>query len=257
MAMVFTYVAGFLFNIVLAFCMGDITADDSILVSPLAQPVAQIFFNSLGKAGGVVFTVCAFVILQFVCFTATQALGRTVFAFSRDRLIPFSRVWTTVNNRTGTPLYAVWISVFFCIAINLIGLGSYTAILGVFNVCAIALDWSYCIPIACKLLFGRFQPGPWHLGRFGTLVNAWACIWTAFVSVIFVLPTVNPVTADNMNYAVVYLAGILVLSMLWWWARGRRYYTGPLIEAEVMDMDSMASADSDVVNEQIKHKRAI
>jgi hypothetical protein len=31
-------------------------------------------------------------------------------------------------------LYAVWISVFFCIAINLIGLGSYAAISGVFNI---------------------------------------------------------------------------------------------------------------------------
>ena len=42
---------------------------------------------------------------------------------------------------TGIPLLAVWISVFWCIAINLIGLGSYIAIAGVFNVCAIALDW--------------------------------------------------------------------------------------------------------------------
>jgi len=93
-----------------------------------------------------------------------QALGRTVFAFSRDRLLPFSNVWTKVNSKTGTPLYAVWISVFFCIVINLIGLGSYAAISGVFNIwyvpmiqeydtllivvySAIALDWSYCIPI--------------------------------------------------------------------------------------------------------------
>ena len=88
MAMLFTYVAGFLFNIVLCFCMGDPTV---ILASPIEQPVAQIFYNSLGAAGGVVFTVFAFIILQFVCFTAMQSLGRTVFAFSRDRLVPFSQ----------------------------------------------------------------------------------------------------------------------------------------------------------------------
>ena len=139
--MLFTYVAGFLFNIVLAFCMGS---PDKILGSSLYQPVAQIFYDVLGKGGAITFTVCAFIILKFVTFTAMQALGRTVFAFSRDRLIPFSNVWTKILPLTGTPILAVWISVFFCIAINLIGLGSYIAIAGVFNVCAIALDWSYC-----------------------------------------------------------------------------------------------------------------
>jgi amino acid transporter len=128
-------------------------------------------------------------------------LGRTVFAFSRDRLIPGHNIWTKINSKTGTPLYAVWISVFFCIAINLIGLGSYAAIAGVFNICAIALDWSYCIPIACKLMFGRFEPGPWHMGVFGKYVNAWACLWTLFVSIIFILPTVRPVTALTVSYA--------------------------------------------------------
>ena len=121
--MAFTYIAGFLFNIVLTFTMGDPT---SILGSPIQQPVAQIYYNSLGRAGGIFFTVCAFVILQFVCFTATQALARTVFAFSRDGLLPGSRIWAVVNKTVNIPLYAVWFTVFWCIAINLIALGNYT-----------------------------------------------------------------------------------------------------------------------------------
>jgi len=235
LAMLFTYLAGFLFNIVLCFCMGDPT---TILASPLAQPVAQIFYNSLGKGGGIFFTVCGFIIIKFVCFTAMQALGRTVFAFSRDRLLPFHNVWTVINSKTGTPLYAVWISVFFCIVINLIGLGSYAAISGVFNICAIALDWSYCIPILCKLLFGKFEPGPWHMGVIGKFVNAWACLWTLFVSIIFILPTVRPVAASTMNYASVFLAFILGCAALFWYISGRRYYTGPVVEAQTEDYDS-------------------
>jgi amino acid transporter len=199
MAMLFTYVAGFLFNIVLFFCMGKVDAEDSVLLSALAQPVAQIFYNNLGRSGGIAFTVFGFIIIKFVCFTAMQALGRTVFAFSRDKLLPFSSVWTKVNPWTGTPIYAVWISVFFCIVINLVGLGSYAAISGVFNICAIALDWSYCIPIMCKLMFGKFEKGPWHLGAFSTFVNAYACLWTLFVSIIFILPTFRPVTALNVR----------------------------------------------------------
>jgi len=197
MAMLFTYLAGFLFNIVLCFCMGSVT---DILGNKINQPVAQLFYNSLGKTGGIFYTVCGFIIIKFVCFTAMQALGRTIFAFSRDRLLPFSNIWTRINPRTGTPIYAVWIAVFWCIAINLIGLGSYAAIAGVFNVCAIALDWSYCIPIFCKLFWGKFTPGPWHLGKLSAAVNIWACVWTLFVSIIFILPTGRPVTATTVSH---------------------------------------------------------
>jgi amino acid transporter len=220
--------------------MGDAA---EILASPIYQPVAQIFYNSLGKGASIFFTVSAFLILQFVCWTATQALARTVFAFSRDKLIPFSKVWTIINPLTGTPIWAVWISVFWCIAINLIALGSYIAIAGVFNVCAIALDWSYVLPIACKLIWNKFEPGPWHLGKFSFIVNLWACVWTLFVSIIFILPTIRPVTADNMNYAIVFLVFILLCAMVYWYISGRKFYTGPIVEAEIADeeVDSSTS----------------
>ncbi len=39
-------------NVSLAFCMG--TDLDSIMDSPLGQPMAQIFFNSFGKTGTLV-----------------------------------------------------------------------------------------------------------------------------------------------------------------------------------------------------------
>ncbi|KAK4963514.1 polyamine transporter tpo5 [Elasticomyces elasticus] len=249
MAMLFTYVAGWLFNIVLCFCMGDIA---DILASPMEQPVAQIFYDVLGKGGGITFTVCAFFIIKFVTFTAMQALGRTVFAFSRDQLVPFSSVWVKILPLTGTPILAVWVSVFFCIAINLIGLGSYTAIAGVFNVCAIALDWSYCIPIVCKLCFGKFERGPWHLGKWSTPINIWACLWTLFVSIIFVMPTALPVSAESMNYAIVYLGGILFFSLVYWFIRGKKFYTGPLIEAQPGEGDSQQSRSSN--EEEINRK---
>jgi amino acid transporter len=250
MAMAFTYVAGFLFNIVLVFCMGD---PAEILDSKIAQPVAQIFYNSLGSAGGVFYTVCAFIILQFVCFTATQALARTFFAFSRDRLIPGSKIWTKINVRTGTPIYAVWLSIALCTIINLVALGSYAAISGVFNVCAIALDWSYVIPIFCKIMFhDRFVPGPWSLGKWGYWVNIWACLWTLFVSIIFVLPTLRPVTALNMNYASAFLGGIFVAAGIYWLVSGRHWYVGPISEAELLRDSSDVDADVDSTTKKVE-----
>jgi len=248
LAMTFTYIAGWLFTIVLCYCMGNPTADDGILSSPMQQPVVQIFYNSLGPAGGITFAVCAFVIIKFLCFAALQALARTVFAFSRDKLLPLSRVWLKVNKWSGTPLYAVWVSTVCCVLINLIGLGSYAAISGVFNVTAIALDWSYCIPIFCKLVYGRFdKPGPFYMGKIGYFVNAWACIWTFWATIIFILPTIMPVTPDNMNYAIVFLAFILLMAAIFWYipGGGKQYYTGPLNETDVIDGGSTSGSDVD------------
>jgi amino acid transporter len=201
MGMLFTYVAGWLFNIVLCFVMGDVTGKNSILASPIQQPVAQIFYNVLGKTGGLFFTICALIILKFGNFTAMQSLTRTIFALSRDGLVPFSGIWTKIMPQTGIPILAVWVTVFLCIGINLIGLGSYPAIAGVFNVCAIALDWSYCIPIFCKIIYGKFVPGPWHLGKYSIFINIYACLWTIFVSIIFIMPTILPVTAETVRYS--------------------------------------------------------
>ena len=40
-----------------------------------------------------------------------------------------------------------------------------------------------------------------------------------------------------MNYAVVYLVAILLLSMLYWVIRGKKHYTGPPLGAKVNESD--------------------
>lgn len=204
-----TYVGGWLYTIVLAYCIGDLA---TTLDSPVAQPVAQIFYNVIGRRGGIFFTVAAFIVLNFTAMTAIQAGSRTVWAFSRDELLPGSRIWYKINGWSGTPLYSVWLFTVCCILINLIGLGSYTAIVAIFNLTAIALDWSYCIPIIAKLLYGRFKPGPFHLGWASVWINAWAVIWTFFVTIIYVQPTIRPVTKENVRTPLAHLFPQLTFS---------------------------------------------
>jgi amino acid transporter len=81
----------------------------------------------------------------------------------------------------------------------LIALGSYTAIAAIFSITAIAYDWSYCIPIICKMVYGKFEPGPFHLGRYSYAINLWSVVWTAFASVIFIFPNYKPVTDVNVS----------------------------------------------------------
>lgn len=153
----------------------------------------------MGPRPAVFFTITAFFVMNFVCIPSVHAGSRTLWAFSRDQMVPLSRYWYRIHKRSETPLYSVWLYASLCILINLIGLGSPILIAAVFNICAIALNWSYCIPIICKLVYGKFEPGSWHLGRFSKPLNAWAVCWNGFLSVLFLLPTLLPVTAENVR----------------------------------------------------------
>ncbi|GAB1316868.1 polyamine transporter tpo5 [Madurella fahalii] len=236
-ASVFTYVAGFLYNIVLAYCMGD---PGELLASPTGLPVSQIFYNVMGTGPAVFFTITAFIVMNFVCIPSVHAGSRTLWAFSRDEMVPLSRYWYRIYKRSDTPVYSVWLYASLCVLINLIGLGSPILIAAVFNVCAIALNWSYCIPIICKLMYGKFERGPWHLGRFSVAINLFAVGWNAFLSVLFLLPTLRPVTPENMNYASVVLAFVIAFSVGHWLIRGRKYYVGPRTHAHIANGEAVS-----------------
>lgn len=228
-----TYVLGWVLNLVMAFCMG--TDINGLLTSTTALPAAQLYYNVLGKSGATAFMALSVIIGNFTGATALQAQSRTLYALSRDQMIPLSSVWVKINSITHTPIYAVWINVAFCIAITLIGLGSQEAILAIFNTCAIALDWSYCIPFLCKVIWPtRFHPGPVNAGKYGRYINMYAIAWTSFLSVVFVFPSTMPVTKETMNYVSVVLVGILFLSYVWWVLSAKKYYIGPRTNVEAL-----------------------
>jgi hypothetical protein len=49
-----------------------------------------------------------------------------------------------------------------------------------------------------------------------------------------------------MNYAIVYLMGIIAFSTIYWYAGGRKFYTGPVIEAAAVgSSDGRSSEEGD------------
>jgi hypothetical protein len=90
----------------------------------------------------------------------------------------------------------------------------------------------------CKLIWGKMEPGPWHMGRYSFWVNTWACIWTLFVSIIFILPTFRPVTGQNMNYAIAFLGLVFLAAYVYWFISGKKFYTGPLTETQFVEGES-------------------
>ncbi|CAI6335299.1 unnamed protein product [Periconia digitata] len=133
--------------------------------------------------------------------------------------------WSKVNETTHTPVNAVWLVVAFCSCLDLIGIGSTLTIVAIFNITAPALDISYIAVIIAHRVYEhrvQFIPGPYTMGRWSKPVNAIAVTWVCFISVVLFFPTIKPVTASNMNYAICVAAFIGLFSMAWWYAGARK-----------------------------------
>jgi hypothetical protein len=63
-----------------------------------------------------------------------------------------------------------------------------------------------------------------------------------------------------MNYAIVFLAAVLIAATAYWYIGGRKWYTGPLIEAQIVndsDADSNSKAKLDSKHDDFVNTGAV
>ncbi|EME42091.1 hypothetical protein DOTSEDRAFT_134384 [Dothistroma septosporum NZE10] len=244
-AIIVSGLLGLLLNITFTYCLTENYMED-IVGSPTGLPVAQIFLNAGGRAGGTFMLFCVILVQFMTGVSAMLANARMVYAFARDEALPFSHLWSRVNEITGTPVNAVGFVFVFCACLNLIGIGSTQTITAIFNLCAPCLDLSYIAVIFARLVYTtgtspevNFVPGPekipYGLGRIANII---AILWVLAISVVLFFPPARPVTATNMNYAIVVAGIVALVSVGWYWlpkygARGK--YTGPRTQDDLLD----------------------
>lgn len=87
---------------------------------------------------------------------------------------------------------------------------------------------------AVEVINAQLIWGPWHIpGLLGVLNNAYACVYMVFVIFWSVWPAQTPVDASSMNYSVVVTGGVMILSAVWYYVKGKKEYKGPLIDKEI------------------------
>ena len=148
--------------------------------------------------------------------------------------------------------HTVWLACILSFVLGLPSLGSSVAFSAATSISTIGLYISYgtsypipgsprcrlpltgCasipgIPIALRVLYGtRFKRGPFHLGPFSYPVAIVACVWILFISVVFLLPQVNPVNAQTLNYAGVAVVIVVAYALGFWFLSARKWFTGPV-----------------------------
>ncbi|KIN94136.1 hypothetical protein M404DRAFT_1008585, partial [Pisolithus tinctorius Marx 270] len=169
-------ILGMAINIALAFCMG--TDIEYTLNSPIGQPMAQIFFNSLGEKGTL--ALWTFVVIAQYMMGSSMLLGasRQTFAFARDGALPLSSILYRVNSFTGTPVNTVWFVVFMAGLLGLLAFAGTAAIDAIFTMSITSLYVAYAIPIFAQFAFNNdFKPGPFNLGIFVS-PHSMECHWS-------------------------------------------------------------------------------
>ena len=179
------------------------------------------------------------VVAQFFCGTASvTSASRMMFAFSRDRAVPFSRVWRRVSTKR-VPVYAVtaicvlsWALMLPTLANAAVGylVGTSIAVIGLYI--------AFAIPIYLRIRAGdRFEHGAWSLGNHYKWISPLAVIWIVVVCILFLLP-VSPKGIPGpdfdwsvVNYAPITVGGALILFGGWYLLSARKWFTGPVREA--------------------------
>jgi hypothetical protein len=60
--------------------------------------------------------------------------------------------------------------------------------------------------------------------------------WVGVITILFMLPTVSPITGTNFNYTVVAVAVVLGFAGSWWLLSARRWFTGPKVQGSAEEL---------------------
>ncbi|VUC30467.1 unnamed protein product [Clonostachys rosea] len=223
--------------IAVAFCMTDI---QGIVTGPVGtiSPFAQLYYNVSGGSQAVTIGMtCILPVMGFLGTGASviSATSRIIWAFARDGALP--RSLAGVSDRQKVPVRALIATCATISALSLTYIGNSTAYYGISSACTVMLLISYGIPTLVNSVCGfkncSVPRGVFTLGRWHRPVAIFASAWIGYLVIFFCFPTTMPITAETMNYAVVFLAFWIVVATATWFMYGKAKFSG--LPSEIVD----------------------
>ena len=161
-----------------------------------------------------------------------------------------------VERRTSTRLVATLVTTVSACLLALINLGSSTVLNDVLSLSIAGFYATYFVASGL-LLYNRCKGniqdpspgarssapmpsksgefylvwGPWKIpGILGVINNTFACLYMLVIWFFSFWPPATPTTAATMNYASVVAGSVIIFGIIYYFAAGRRHYSGPIIE---------------------------
>jgi amino acid transporter len=236
MAIGSAWILGFIIMIVIAACIDPNL--ENVLGSSFGQPMAQIYYDAIGKHGTLGLMSLLFIVQFVMGLSILVAASRQTWAFSRDGALPFSSFFRPISKRMGyIPLRTIWGCVFVAAILGLLCLIAPAAASALFSLAVAGNDLAWGIPIFCRVVWGqhKFVPGPFYTGdRFSKPIAWVAIIFLVFGITLAMFPDGGPdPTPQTMNYTVVINIAVWGGAMLYYFVDARKWFTGPKITIDV------------------------
>ncbi|KAH0590065.1 hypothetical protein H2248_000242 [Termitomyces sp. 'cryptogamus'] len=227
---------GWILLIVISFV---IPSTAKILDTELPLPMAQVLLDVLGKRGMLVIWSFTTVVQYFAGAAQGVDASRAIFAFARNNALPGSKWWKAINSHTQTPVNAVWLVMAASGICGLLGF-SAAVLTSLSGASVIGLYTSYATPIFLRITSGRhrFVPGPFNLGPCSIPVGTIAVAWVSFIVVVLFFPPGQVPTAQEMNYAVVLIMSVFILSSTSWVISAHKWFRGPIGNINELEKNS-------------------
>jgi amino acid transporter len=224
----YSFVFGF---IMLAFV--TLSIQDASAAAGSDNAFIYVISQALGGTFGNVVLWLVTAAMWFCGLASITSFSRMMYAFSRDKGMPYSNQWAQISKRFRTPAKAIWLAIILSFLLALVDYiiktvnpnATYTTIAFLTAVSVVGLYVAYGIPIWLKLVAksrGRFQDkhlGPWNLGKYSNFISVVALLWIVFICIVMVIPP-----NEMAGYA---LGGMLVLLIIMDFAYYKKNFPGP------------------------------
>lgn len=235
---------GFIICIVIAACVNpDLEA---VLGSSFGQPMAQIYYDAIGKKGALALMSLLFIVQFLMGLSILVAASRQSWAFSRDGALPFSSFFRPISRSLGyIPFRTIWGCVFLALVLGLLCLIAPAAAAALFSLAVAGNNLAWGIPIFCRLVWGeaKFKPGPFYTGRMSKPLGWTAIVFLIFGIVLSMMPVGGPnPTPQSMNYTVVINCAVWGGSLLYYFVDARKWFTGPKITLNIDELTETQEA---------------
>lgn len=213
-----------------------ITGTEAVFETPTGYPIIAVFLQATNSQKGATAMITA-VILVFTMnlFGCMASVSRLIWAFSRDRGLPFSGFFSHITSWNKCPTNSV-LAIFVSVSLlSLINIGSTTAFNALISLTTLGFYFSYAIPTVMFAIrrFSVDNPirfGPWTMGRFGLAINIVSLVFCVFLIIFLPFPPMLPVISQNMNYASPVFVGVMIIAVVNYFLRTRKRFHGPVKE---------------------------
>ncbi|KAK0382770.1 hypothetical protein NLU13_9866 [Sarocladium strictum] len=228
---------GLAYCIMLLYSTGPL---EDILATKTGLPFIQIYLDATRSNVGTTLLVILPIISGITASVGgITSCSRTLWAYARDDATPFAKYLSHVSRSRKVPVRAIVVLIALMMCLGLIYLGNTTAYNAIVAMAVMGMYISYAAPIACMLLNGRpnlledtdygwFKMSKWT----GITANVVSLAWWLLVTIFVTFPTIRPVTAANMNYALPVTAGWCFLGLIYYIFWGRKKFVMPVVQAK-------------------------